>query len=103
MRNRITLFALLLGACGKVDDLPADAGSGGPDASVHDAPGAFDASGGFDVVVRDVSTTIDVDVPEPDGGPVPSPPCADAGVECALPPSECIDDHWLRGYTNGRC
>jgi hypothetical protein len=105
MRNRFALFALLLGACGKVGDLTEGAESGGPDASVHDAPGggAFDASWRLDAVVPDVSTTVDVEVPRPDGGPGPDPPCADAALPCALPPSECVDDHWLRGYTNGRC
>jgi hypothetical protein len=103
MRKRLVLLAALAGACGKVEDNAVD--SGAPDATAHDAPsgGAFDASTGFDAYVPDVSTTIDVEVPPPDGGPIPTPPCADAAVPCLLPPSECIDDEWLRSYTNARC
>jgi hypothetical protein len=104
MRNRIALLGLLLGgACGKVDDLPADA-SAPADSHYSDVTqgSIFDGGSIFDAAWPDRGL-IDVYDPEPDGGPIPSPPCADAAVPCSIPPSECIDDHWLRSYTNGRC
>jgi hypothetical protein len=100
MRNRIALFALLAGACGKVDDLPVDAAA--PDATREDAATSGDASIFADALFLDV-VAVDAIPPTPDAGPGPSPPCADAANPCELPPSYCLDDHWLRSYTNGRC
>jgi hypothetical protein len=50
--------------------------------------------------------------PDPDGGPPPQVECGpnadasatnDSGIDCPLPPSTCLDDHWARYYYGGTC
>jgi hypothetical protein len=48
--------------------------------------------------------------PDPDGGPPATIACGadasapdDSGVDCPLPPSVCLDDHWARYYYGGSC
>ncbi len=40
-----------------------------------------------------------------DAAPLPEMACtpADAGMQCPLPPSRCLDSHYLIYYTNGSC
>src|SRR5215475_14503027 len=101
MRSRKALLvagALAGFACGKIEDvLPNEAGAGD---GAHDAATLEGgADGGHDVDV----VAVDTSRPKPDGGPVPGAACADAATPCLLPPATCLDDHWLRSYTNGRC
>ncbi len=93
----------VLVACGRVD-APGSVGStdgGEADGTVAIPPGN-DGGVVFDVVTVDVALS-DAGV-APDGGPPPVVACAtDGGVTCPLPPSVCLDDHWLRFYTGGEC
>jgi hypothetical protein len=49
--------------------------------------------------------------PDPDGGPPPATACGpdadaapnDSGIDCPVPPSTCLDDHWARYYYGGTC
>jgi hypothetical protein len=97
-------LAALLASCGRVDTPPTGAGAGsdgGATSEMSTPPPADAAAGLEDALAVDVATPL-----PPDGGPPPVVACAgagDGGVVCPLPPSACIDDHWLRFYTGGEC
>lgn len=88
--------SLVTGACGRAE-------SGGAAADAAPADAASEAAG-FDATIlpRDSGPFADVTAPgHPDGGPPPIVAC-DGGA-CALPPSTCIDDNWMRYYVGGSC
>ena len=41
--------------------------------------------------------------PSVDAGPPPMMSCSSAAPTCELPPSTCLDSHYLVYYTNGTC
>ncbi len=91
---------LVVLACGRVDD-----GSRTADAAAPPPPSATPPVPTF---APPVDLPLDAslrDAAHPDGGPAPMFPCADAAPElrCPLPSSSCIDDHWMRYYTNPQC
>jgi len=108
-RTAITVFAalatasigwLLPAACGRVEDSPrSDAATAPPSATPtggRTGPGVPTGEP-LDASPRDAAHL--------DGGPAPTYPCADAAPElrCPLPPSFCIDDHWMRYYGSATC
>jgi hypothetical protein len=88
--------AALVGACGRTADV--DTRDGGPDGAIA-APSAGDALAPIDGSIA----TVDANVSQPDAGPPPVVACADAGVACPAPPSDCLDDHTMRYFGGGTC
>ncbi len=88
--------AIVFAACGRVaeDEVAADAST---DAMASSDAGRADASS---YPLDPTWSPSDAATP-PDGGPPPTVAC-DGGT-CTLPPSTCIDDHWLRYYAGGTC
>jgi hypothetical protein len=80
--------------------------SGGEADAAHDATGTtppVDAAGWTEPPWDALAVDSQLPTP-PDGGPFPVVACAgDGGVACPLPPSQCVDDHWLRFYQSGEC
>ena len=93
----------------------ASCGNDGDDNAVKRGDASSDATieGSFDAFLGDgtLESTPGFDAARPDGGPAPVVACGDGGAdagtgdagECTLPPSVCIDDHWLRYYAGGSC
>ncbi len=97
---------LISAACGGIElrngdaDASTSTGKDGASSTSSDGGGAPWPGDTFDGSV--------IDTPHPDGGPIPKSSCDDAGtneagVECPLPASFCIDDHWERYYYGGYC
>jgi hypothetical protein len=89
--------ALLVGACGRTAEL--ETRDGGADGATG-SPSAGDALAPFD---GSIAPLVDSGVAQPDAGPPPVVPCADAGMACPTPPSECLDEHTMRYFTGGTC
>ncbi len=55
--------------------------------------------------VEDAYVWPDAAPPPFDAAPLPAMACApaDPGPSCPLPPSSCLDEHYLIYYTNGSC
>lgn len=92
------LAALLVVACGRVE-------SGGPSDSGTSPPAD---GGGFAPYHPLDSGRPAIDSAAPDAGRGPLVACgADAGPDgstaCALPPSDCLDEQWLRYYGAATC
>jgi hypothetical protein len=74
-----------------------------------DSPRRGPSGGDGDAPPSDDATTWvmpDAAPPPFDAGPPPMVTCHaqdDAGVQCALPPSVCLDDYYLIYYTGGTC
>ena len=90
--------ALLVFACGRTADVDAtdagaDGATGGPMATGAPAPG-FDAT---------VTPFADAATAPIDAGSPPIVPCTDAGMTCAAPPSDCLDDQTMRYFSGGTC
>lgn len=53
----------------------------------------------------DVYVPVGFDAPPPsvDAGPPPAMSCSTAAPTCELPPSTCLDAHYLVYYTDGTC
>jgi hypothetical protein len=100
----VALVAMSIGACGKVDPDDSTFSSNDDDAgSSYDAliSSTYDGSPTFSDA--GIYVPPGYDASPPDGGPIPMPPCLDAGLSCPLPASLCIDDRWLRYYASGSC
>ncbi len=99
------LSSVLVGAaCGGIElkNVGADA------STAKDAGSWAGSDGAGDPTWPDTFDGSVIDTPHPDGGPIPKSACDDAGtseagVECPLPASFCIDDHWERYYYGGYC
>ena len=90
------LVAFVVTSCGNTE---------GDNAVRGDASGdSTNDSAGGDSAARDgaADSSTEFDAAHPDGGPAPVVACGDGGAdaagECTLPPSVCIDEHWLRYY-----
>ncbi len=99
--------SVILVACGRVDDGTSSSADSGSDGTFTKPIGTPDATGWteppWDALAVDVAVGPDTGAP-PDGGPPPVIACgADAAIPCPLPPSVCVDDHWLRYYYGGTC
>ena len=96
-----------LASCGRVDT-PAGSGvgtggDGGSDATGSTPP--VDAAGWTEPPWDALAVDVQEPIP-PDSGPPPTVACtsaSDGGVPCPLPPSRCVDDHWLLFYSSGDC
>jgi hypothetical protein len=53
--------------------------------------------------VADVFVPIDVPPPSVDAGPPPMVSCSTAAPTCDLPPSTCLDSHYMVYYGDGTC
>lgn len=93
----IALVALACGRTADVDvaDAGADGATGAPSATGMPAPGM-----GFDGSVTPVTDASSTPI---DAGAPPVVACTDAGVMCASPPSDCLDDHTMRYFSGGIC
>lgn len=96
-RGLLALGAIFVLGCSEPHSLPADGAT--EDATIDDAaacPFCFDA-GAFEAAAQ---------VP-PDALPPPAIACdedaGEAGAECPLPPSICVDPQWMEYFDNGRC
>jgi len=94
-----TSVALLVFACGRTADVE------GADGGVDGATGApmatgMPASPGFD---GSLNPFADGSTAPIDAGSPPLVPCTDAGMMCASPPSDCLDDHTMRYFSGGTC
>jgi hypothetical protein len=90
--------ALLVFACGRTVDAEAtdggaDGATGAPTESGMPAPG-FDGS---------LNPFTDGSIAPIDAGSPPIVPCTDAGMTCASPPSDCLDEHTMRYFGGGTC
>jgi hypothetical protein len=75
---------LIVGACGD---------PGPPRKPLDDAP----------VASVDAHVWPDASPPPFDAAPLPELACAPTEMPCPLPPSRCLDSHYLIYYTNGSC
>lgn len=91
---------LLPAACGRTEDSPRSDATAPPSATPTGEPTGPSVPTG-----EPPSDASPRDAAHPDGGPAPTYPCADAAPEprCPLPPSFCIDDHWMRYYGSATC
>ena len=91
--------ALIVVACGRTADLAtsdagADGATGGPSSGDALAP-SFDGS--------ITPPLVDADISQPDAGVPPVVACAEGGIACPAPPSDCLDDHTMRYFSGGMC
>jgi hypothetical protein len=93
-------IALVAVACGRTADVEAtdggaDGATGAPSATGMPAPGT-----GLD---GSLNPLIDASTAPIDAGSPPVVACTDAGVMCASPPSDCLDEHTMRYFSGGTC